>query len=206
MTAGNTGAAREVPTGRLAGFEESDDVDAAPAISLPPRRTRYQAPSSSPAITAAPSTPAPAPEIPQPAPAAPVPDVTKAAPETRQKRHEDSIRPSNAQIPVALMEPLDARCKAAGFSHGEIIIVAIENAYSRLKDLINPVATAGGGGLFAERRGRVSRAADGPLSVLTYRLREADYATLDRLVQEFGASSRAHLITVALTDYLGQKN
>jgi len=101
---------------------------------------------------------------------------------------------------VALLEPIEAKCKSNGLSHGEVIIVAIEAAAPRLKDLIHQAATAGGS-LFASRRSRASRSTDGPLTPLNYRLREADFQTLDQLVEQFGASSRGHLITAALNDY-----
>lgn len=218
MSSTNSGAAREVAPGRLANFEDSDDLEVAAPMSLPPRRKRaapapVTPPASAgergaatlPAKTARP--PARAAEPPQPAPAvdssqdspsdAPVADST---PQKGPKGPEDRVRPSNVHIPVALVRPIEEKCKSDGLSHGEVIIVAIEATYPRLKDLIHPAVTAGGS-LFASRRSRASRSADGPLTPLNYRLREGDFATLDRLVEEFGASSRGHLITVVLNDY-----
>ena len=212
MSTANTGAAREVAPGRLANFEDSDDADMSPAISLPPRRRtttreeppRREAPKATPPRSEPVETPQRPTEAPKSSPEQPS-DTTgaakaPAAPQKAPKGPEDKVRPSNVHIPVVLLGPLEAKCKAEGLSHGEIIIVAIENAYPRLKDLIHPVATAGGS-LFASRRSRASRAADGPLTPLNYRLREADFTTLDQLVEEFGASSRGHLITAALNDY-----
>jgi hypothetical protein len=113
---------------------------------------------------------------------------------------ESKVRASNVHIPVTLLEPIAALKKQKGLSNGEIIISAIEATYADLKNLIHPSATAGGS-LFAARHSRVPRGSDGPLTPLNYRLRGEDYLTLDRLVDQFEASSRGHLITVALTAY-----
>lgn len=200
-TTSGSGSAREIPPGRLSNFEDQ----AAPTPLLPPRR-----PSKSTLARTATNRDRTSPEhavrAAEVAAAAPKPDeltAAPAAPEGALKGPQDKVRPSNVHIPIALLEPLAAKCKAAGLSHGEVIIVAIESAYPRLKDLIHPAATAGGG-LFASRRSRASRKTDGPLTPLNYRLREADFATLDHLVEEFGASSRGHLITAALSDYFGE--
>lgn len=202
MTTG-TGSAREIPPGRLSNFEDIPIADA-PAPLLPPRRT------SKPATAASPDSRGKKPaeprvrtgESPVAVTRSSTPSNSSQSAEAALKGPEDRVRPSNVHIPVALLEPLVGKCKADGLSHGEVIIVAIENAYPRLKDLIHPAATAGGG-LFASRRGRASRQNDGPLTPLNYRLREADFATLDKLVDEFGASSRGHLITAALSDFFG---
>lgn len=194
MTTSGSGSAREIPPGRLSNFEDVP-VEDTPAPLLPPRRT------STSQTTKAAERPRRAAEPPAAPPGPSTPsDSSQAAAEAAQKGPEDKVRPSNVHIPVALLEPLVSKCKADGLSHGEVIIVAIENAYPRLKDLIHPAATAGGG-LFASRRSRASRKNDGPLTPLNYRLREADFATLDQLVDEFGASSRGHLITAALSDF-----
>ncbi len=204
MTTSGTGSAREIPPGRLSNFEDVPVEDAPPPL-LPPRRTS-KSPSSARGATnrskKVAERPVRAAETSTASPEPTSPSDASAAPETAQKGPEDKVRPSNVHIPVALLDPLVAKCKADGLSHGEVIIVAIENAYPRLKDLIHPVATAGGG-LFASRRSRASRKTDGPLTPLNYRLREADFATLDQLVEEFGASSRGHLITAALSDFFG---
>lgn len=203
----NSGSAREVAPGRLANFEDSDDLDLAGPISLPPRRRPTpQPPAPAPAKR---STSRPAP--PRDADAEPQQrSTTRATPSTATtaspraqkaaKGPEDRVRPSNVHIPVALLEPIEAKCKGEGMSHGEVIIVALEATYPRLRDLVHPAATAGGS-LFASRRSRASRSADGPLTPLNYRMRVGDFETLDKLVEEFGASSRGQLITVALNDY-----
>lgn len=187
----NAHAAREVEPGRLANFEDADETT--PVISLPPR-PRRGAPRAA-TVTVLEETPQV--DVPEEAPPA-QPGRSASVPDER-------IRPSNVHIPVALLEPLTKKCAAEGLSHGEIIIVAVEQAYPRLRDLIHPAATAGGN-LFDSRRsgtaGRAARSASGPLTPLNYRLRGTDFATLDHLVQEFGASSRGHLITAALSDYL----
>ncbi len=213
----NQGAAREVEPGRLTNFED-DDLPDVTSLSLPPRRRR-QAPTAAPEVAA---VAPPAAEVPvvQSEPAVPTtaeetspkqrrrpgkksasaPTDPEAAPAT--KGPEQRVRPSNVHIPVWLVDPIAAKHASEGLSNGEIIIVAIERAYPRLKDLIHPV-TVSGGSLFASRRSRTSRAGDGPLTPLNYRMREEDFATLDHLVEELNASSRGHLITVALTDFFG---
>jgi len=224
MTA-NQGAAREVEPGRLANFEDDDLPDVA-SLSLPPRRRR---PASAPAADdTTPQTP-PQPEDPTesaetatPAPVAAEEPTSprrsrtskKAAAPTPQPAQEDldespatkgpeqRVRPSNVHIPVWLVEPIAAKHSAEGLSNAEIIIRAIEETHPRLKDLIHPVSVSGGS-LFESRRSRTSRAGDGPLTPLNYRMREADFATLDQLVGGLAASSRGHLITVALTAYFG---
>lgn len=198
MNAANTsGTARQATPGRLARFED-DDADQ-PAISLPPRTRRKRTPlpaASAPAaaeisVAAAPNrTEGEATDAP-------------ARPARAPKGPEDKIRPSNVHIPVNLLEPLTAKCQQEGLSHGEVIIIALETAYPRLNDLIHPPATAGGS-LFASRRSRASRSADGPLTPLNYRLRVGDFDVIDGLVEEFRASSRGQLITAALNDYFGQ--
>lgn len=201
MTSG-TGSAREIPAGRLTNFEDTPvgDVD---APLLPPRRpaktasTRRSGDRNSNAAERLVRAASPQAEVPAHSEPSKVPPAAAHA----TKGPEDRVRPSNVHIPVALLDPLVAKCKTDGLSHGEVIIIAIEGAYPRLKDLIHP-ATSAGGHLFASRRSRASRSTDGPLTPLNYRLREADFATLDRIVEEFGASSRGHLITAALGDLL----
>lgn len=213
MTTDNTGAARPIPAGRLASFEDADDEL---SITLPPRRPRV--PKTEPvALEAVPSLRVEAHEEPAPpAPrlpkrrsssstrgkAAPAREVEAATAEEAGEGEQgaDAMRPSNVHIPVFLLDPIRQLCASKGLSHGEVIIIALEETHPRLRELVNPVTTAGGS-LFAARRSRASRTADGPLTPLNYRLRESDYATLDQLADEFGASSRGHLITEALKGY-----
>lgn len=226
MTA-NQGAAREVEPGRLANFEDDDLPDVA-SLSLPPRRRRPVPAAAAAADEGIPET-LPQPEDPtkppETAPATPVAAEARTSPRRRRtpkkapastpkateesldqapatKGPEQRVRPSNVHIPVWLVEPIAAKHAAEGLSNAEIIIRAIEETYPRLKDLIHPVSVSGGA-LFESRRSRTSRAGDGPLTPLNYRMREADFTTLDHLVAELAASSRGHLITVALTAYFG---
>lgn len=181
----NDGAARKVQAGRLKAFEDTDEEL---TFTLPPR------PGTEPAADehAADETPHSAPET-EASPPHPAGDPGTQGVESK-------VRASNVHIPVALLEPIAAMKKQQGLSNGEIIISAIEATYADLKDLVHPSPTAGGH-LFAARHSRVSRGNDGPLTPLNYRLRGEDYQTLDRLVAQFDASSRGHLITVALTAY-----
>ncbi|MDN5798287.1 MAG: hypothetical protein L0H79_21415 [Intrasporangium sp.] len=218
----NQGAAREVEPGRLKDFE-ADDLPDVTSLTLPPRRRRHAPtvgaddvvtvtpqPTEVPAVSPEPVTPAaseePAPK-PRRRPAEKAASTAAADDETAPatKGPEQRVRPSNVHIPVWLVEPIAEKHTAEGLSNGEIIISAIERAYPRLKDLIHPV-TVSGGSLFASRRSRTSRAGDGPLTPLNYRMREEDFSTLDHLVEELNASSRGHLITVALTDFFGPTN
>lgn len=195
-----------VPEGRLKSFMDADVADITINLpvtppSLPPRR-----PATLPAPPAAEPEPAAAePEAVVPLSSSPLSETSPdpvPSEAVELKGPDDRVRPSNVHIPIALLKPLEDLCATKKLSHGEAIIVAIEATYPRMKELINPGVTAGGS-LFASRRsGRASRSSDGPLTPLNYRLREGDFRTLDHLVEEFGASSRGHLITAALTAYL----
>ena len=202
-----SGSAREIAPGRLSNFEDAPMAEDAPTPPLLPPRRSANGPSLPPRRSSR-RDPQPQgePERSGPAPED-LPGSDDAPAATRPTRGpskgpEDKVRPSNVHIPVSLLEPLVAKCNTDGLSHGEVIIIAIENAYPRLAELIHPAATAGGG-LFASRRSRSSRKADGPLTPLNYRLREADFAVVDSIVSQFGASSRGHLITAALSDFFG---
>lgn len=210
MRTGNEGLAREVAPGRLANFEDDEDSDLQPTLPPRPRRTATPppaGPAASPSSAA--SKPArktaqrPAP-APAPAPQEPTPQEPgtpePGTPEPGTKGPEHRVRASNVHIPVALVTPIGQKKAAEGLSNGEIIISAIEATYAQLENLIDPAPTAGGS-VFEPRRSHPSRASDGPLTPLNYRLREADFATLDRLVERFHASSRSHLISVALAAY-----
>ena len=208
MSSLNSGSAREIAPGRLAGFEDAGDLDVAPAMpKLPPRRTTPQSAGPALGTTGGPARPIDARRSTDVLPAR-QPDRSSTSTPSRAtggeapglKGPEDRVRPSNVHIPVDMMGLLEGECKDKGLSHGELIIVAVERAHARLHDLIHPTATAGGN-LFASRRSRAARTTDGRLTPLNYRLRESDFQTLDRLVEEFGASSRGHLITVSLKDY-----
>lgn len=200
------GAAREVAPGRLARFEDDDEdlvEDERPR--LPPRGRRAAS-----AGTASTEASAPTGSAPEPGPA-PRTDPAAATPTTAPPEvpagdgstavPQNRMRPSNVHVPVSLLEPIEEACRSRGMSHGELIIAAIETTYAELPALIRPSTTTGGS-LFATRRSRAVRSKDGPLSPLNYRLRGADFAVIDQLVEELGASSRGDLITTALTAYL----
>ncbi len=209
------GTARAVSPQRLANFEDGDlDLDLAP----PPRPRRDK---NLPAPEAAPPAPRKPRKAPQKPSTAPVPaaeaTVELVPPESSQdpqealdeaaaptegagKGIEQRVRRSNVHIPVRLIGPISEKTEKEGLSNGEIIIAAIEHTYDQLPTLINPAPTTGGN-LFDSRRSRVSRSTDGPLTPLNYGLREVDFETLDRLVEQLRASSRGHLITAALSAY-----
>jgi hypothetical protein len=167
---------------RYADFEGSDTVEVeVPRIALPPR-PRPQAAAIRPA------------GAPVPVPVAEVADAGVAP--------HVGVKASVCQIPARLLDPIADACRVQGLSHAQLIIAAIEGTYDRLGELIRPPAAAGGS-LFAARRGRVSRVDDGPLTQFSFRMSGEDFAVLDRLVAQFGATSRAQLITAALAEYLG---
>lgn len=167
--------------GRYADFEGSDPADVdVPRIALPPRPRTQQ---STPPIAIKPA-----------AASAPETGVGPSAPHV-------GVKASVCQVPAHLLDAIAEACRVQGLSHAQLIIAAIESSYDRLGELVRPPAAAGGS-LFAARRGRVSRVDDGPLTQFSFRMSGDDFAVLDRLVAQFGATSRAQLITAALTHYL----
>lgn len=131
------------------------------------------------------------------------PDTTTAppAPFNPVTNRANLIKPSSAQIPSALIPLIARRREETGRSNGEIVLDAIEATHPDLATLLHPRGQAGGG-LFAARASRGVRKVDGPLTGLNIRLYEADYDVIDQLVAQFGALSRGHLISVALTAFL----
>ncbi len=204
------GTARVVSPERLANFEDEDlDLELAPPPR--PRREKPTAAAEAPAPARprrktrkgsqkAPVSPVEAPEALVPPQADPTPQEAPEAAEDSPKGPEQRVRRSNVHIPVRLLGPISQKTEREGLSNGEIIIAAIEQTFDQLPDLIHPAPTTGGH-LFDSRRSRVSRSTDGPLTPLNYGLREVDFETLDRLVEQLRASSRGHLITAALTAY-----
>jgi len=187
--------AHEAPAGRLAGFEDVKEPDL--TFTMPKRAQDPVEPK-----TVAPRKRA------QPKPATgQKPSSTGQNPSTRRsgpkvKRADTSrARPSNVHIPAALLTRVVKARQERGLSAGALIVAAIEATYKDLPRLVKPAPTAGGN-LFAVRSSRPSRAGEGALTPLNFRLREQDFATLDRVVGEVGASSRSRLITVALTAHL----
>ena len=110
------------------------------------------------------------------------------------------LRASNVHIPASFMPRLAKARDGRRLSNGEWVIVALEATHEQLGDLIRPQPT--GGSLFAPRATRAARTYDGPLTPFNIRLRAADFAVIDQLVEQFGASSRGHLITVAFDAFL----
>jgi hypothetical protein len=110
------------------------------------------------------------------------------------------LRASNVHIPASFMPRLSKARTGRRLSNGEWVIVALEATHDQLGDLIRPQPT--GGSLFAPRATRAARTYDGPLTPFNIRLRQADFDVIDALVQQFGASSRGHLITVAFDAFL----
>jgi hypothetical protein len=219
------GEARELPVGRLASFEDDEGPDLGSLLSRVPARRPADgdaAEAQPPAPPAPPPTPAdnagtatvrdqapPSTGHPdQPPPEKKVGHATKTgkrggkpATTPRHSEGKNRIRSSSVHIPAALVDKIVAERNRSGRSNGQIVIAAIEAAHSRLADLIAP-PEGSGGTLFQQRSSRVARTVDGPLTPLNVRLFEDDYTIIDRLVAQFGAFSRGHLITAALTDYL----
>lgn len=173
-----------------------DAVDRTPAVT-PPKVAQ----SAPPAATAAriskraksARTPAPAaPTEPQPAPT--------PAPAARSGR--TPIRSTSVHVPVGLREKINAERARTGRSNGEIVIRAIELNLDQLAALFSEHGRgASAGRLFQQRVSRGARLSDGPLSPINVRLFEPDFEVLDELVEQVGAFSRGHLISVTLTAY-----
>lgn len=216
MTTRPDGTARAVSPQRLANFEdEGEDLDLDLDLAPPPRPRRDAAPAAAEEAPEAPRRPRNRPQkVPsapvaptEPAPAPVVKDEAGSLSAAAEKAdlagqgQRQRVRRSNVHIPVRLLGPLSQKTEREGVSNGEIIIAAIEHTFDQLPHLIHPAPTTGGN-LFDSRRSRASRSADGPLTPLNYGLREVDFETLDRLVEQLRASSRGHLITAALSAYL----
>lgn len=186
------GSAHELPPGRLHGFE--DDQPSVNLGDLLPRRTPATAAAA--AVKAAPSKSL----------------RGSAAPQKRAKtssqntgptaERKNRIRSSSVHIPATLIPKIIAERSNTGRSNGEIVIVALEQTYPKLGELVGERGETGGG-LFELRSSRGARVANGPLTPLNIRLREEDFDVIDRLVAETSAYSRGHLISTALTAYLG---
>lgn len=194
-----SGTAREVPRGRLAGFED----DPAPTFALPPRPARSRAPVET---AEEPTTEAPEKSVAFASEAEPAsPEaVDAAASHGGGAEASGPVRASNVHIPVELIEAFNTAKTEQKLSNGELIITAIEATYADLQRQLRPPSPTGGS-LFVQRVTRPPRLpAAGPVTPVNYRLRPDDYATLDRLVRDLGASSRSHLITEALRGYLNR--
>jgi len=196
------------PKINLGSFDELDTEGEEDLGGLLPRRSSPAAPATPtpiprtttrPADEPGPSTPTVEPGRPAPAKKRKKSDGTEKTPVSRTA--DTVVKPSNAHIPIELMEPLREYKARSGHSNGETIIAAIESTYPRLSEVITPKET--GGSLFGARRSKAARTVTGPLTSLNYRLQAQDYEVLDRVCDELGATSRGHLITEALTLFLG---
>lgn len=201
MSAARAGNARGLAAGRLANFEDEEDLPqlgagGSPELTLPPRKTR---PAQQLTAVERPAAPAQEPDLASTEPDL-EPEESSEPPPVAGPGVKDRVRGSNVYIELEFLDPLTAKCQREGLSHGEAIIVAIEAAYPRLPELLNPTSTAGGH-LFSERRSHVGRSAPGPVTPLNYRMRQSDFDTLDELVQRLGANSRTQLINAALRAY-----
>lgn len=112
----------------------------------------------------------------------------------------NKIRSTTVHVPAQLKDQVVAYRGTSELSNGDIVIAAIEHAHPHLGELIKPPSRAGGS-LFEARAARSVRTTDGLPTPLNVRLFENDFDVLDELVTKFGAASRGHLITVALTDF-----
>lgn len=113
---------------------------------------------------------------------------------------EKSTIQSNVRIPETLRDQLNTDRRRRGITTGELIILAIESTYDRLRSYIHPAGTVGGK-LFAERGvGGLNKTAL-PTKQVAFSVTRADFTVLDQLVTDFSARDRAHLITAALTAY-----
>lgn len=187
------GNAREIPTGRLAGFEDVDP----PALTLPARPGRGPT-SRDEGHPEAPGSGASEPRSDQ--------SETRADPpaDVAKRPHTGALTASNVHIPLAVLDDVKKTQAERNMASGDVIIVAIEATYERLKVLLRPRATAGGN-LFGARVSRPARTPlTEPVTPLTYRLTSEEYEVLDRLVDELGATSRSHLVRVALNTYYGR--
>lgn len=216
--------AQELPAGRLAGFEDDDTEDWSSfrrSSSKSKTRSRTAAAKAPEAGAAGEGSGAAALVLEvadAPAAQAPVAGKSSEQPEpstgaasvsgegTRDGEvpaygdRANEIRSSSIHIPTPLLEKLVKFRNEHGMSNGQVVIAAIEKAHPKMPQLIHPV-TAGGGGLFAQRATRGVRTTEGPLTPLNVRLYTQDYEVIDRLVEEFGAYSRGHLVTVSLTEF-----
>jgi hypothetical protein len=202
MTTGS-GASHELPVGRLANFEDDDTVGMSSLLPRrPPRAT----------LATAPTQPATAPPSPVETPAvqhavaptrggATTAKAVRDAPEKTVGARANRMRSSSMHIRSSLVAQIIGERQQTGRSNGNIIIAALESVHDHLDDLLPRAAEPTGGSLFAARPTRTPRIDEGPHSPLNVRLYENDFEVLDRLVSDFGARSRSHLVDVALAYY-----
>lgn len=104
-------------------------------------------------------------------------------------------RPTTTNVPESTATLIDQCRKDQQLSAGEVIVIAIEAQYDNLANLLQAPRRTG---LFQTHASRLPRRDDEPLRTISYRLTDADLATIDSLVEQFGARSRSHLISVAV--------
>lgn len=210
--AGGGGQARQVPAGRLAGFEADVDADI-PTPSLPPRtRVRQDTPAAPPKpLSTSPGAPspnprgasAPSPTTPTPTPGTgTAPSATPPSAGRGRKRSKVPTLPSTVHLPIDLIEAVKQERERAGITSGAVFIQAIEATYEDLKARFSP-PTPAGGSLFAPRvTVPQPQQWDVPTATVNFRLTEADFSVLDELVETLGARSRGRLLAVALELHL----
>lgn len=104
-------------------------------------------------------------------------------------------RPTTTNVPVSTANLIDQCRKDQQLSAGEVIVIAIEAEYDNLASLLQAPRRTG---MFQTHASRLPRRDEEPLRTISYRLTDADLATIDSLVEQFGARSRSHLISVAV--------
>lgn len=198
-----SGTARELPG--LQGFE--DDVEDDLGVLLP--RRSPSKPAAQPAAGGAAE-----PDVSTPPPPKAATGNSTRSPGRRSKRKkadpdqaepgtkepENKIRSSVVHVPVPLHQQLVAYREDHRLSNGDIVIKAVAQAHPRLNELL-PNPESSGGGIFQDRPSRAARTTAGPLTPLNVRLFEQDFTILDDMVEKFGAASRGHLVSVALSDF-----
>lgn len=125
-----------------------------------------------------------------------------SAPTPRKRRGRPPIppdgrpqtRPTNVLIPVSVFDRVARAREELAMSTGEIIAIAIEAELKQLPSLLGVPK----GSLFETRASRLPHRIEEPERPLSFRLTGADLATIDSLVEKYGARSRGHLIAVAL--------
>lgn len=120
------------------------------------------------------------------------------------KADEDRTRASNLHVPTELIDKLTDRRQTLGLTTGEVLLVAIEATVDNgtLRDLIHPGKPLGGTLFAARASSRAAALEAGHKVPVNYRLREADFAVIDRLVEEYESPSRNNLLVAALTGFL----
>lgn len=115
-------------------------------------------------------------------------------------------RGSTAMLPTALLEALSRHREATGLTAGSVVVEAIESSFTQLSALRqsdNPGHSAAG---FGKQRSYLAEPVNEPTALLSYRMSDADFENLDRIVAELGFRDRTHLMRTALTAYFAEKD